>query len=185
MYSRDSHTVSDIVIVRTVRSRVIHLKNDRNDLMAQIEQGLHEHHAKLQAQAPSSQAVDASTAALSQSSAQSSTTAFAKVNSVSPGSPAEGAGLKADDSVIKFGSADWLNHEKLAKVAEVVSQNEGVRLATFHNSYSVTDELQRPINVLISRNDPATGATNTVRLSLTPRRGWGGRGLLGCHLVPI
>jgi 26S proteasome non-ATPase regulatory subunit 9 len=24
-----------------------------------------------------------------------------------------------------------------------------------------------------------------VRLELTPRRDWGGRGLLGCHLVPV
>jgi C-terminal processing protease CtpA/Prc len=51
---------------------------------------------------------------------------FAKVNSVVPGSPAESAGLKVGDNITKFGWVDWTNHDKLSKVAEAVTQNEGV-----------------------------------------------------------
>ena len=53
-------------------------------------------------------------------------TPFAKVNSVVPGSPADQAGLKAGDTIRSFGDVNWLNHERLSKVAEAVQQNEGV-----------------------------------------------------------
>lgn len=53
-------------------------------------------------------------------------TPFAKVNSVVPGSPADEAGLKAGDWIRKFGDVNWLNHEKLNKVAETVQRNQGV-----------------------------------------------------------
>ena len=68
--------------------------------------------------------------------------AFAKVNSVVAGSPADEAGLKAGDKLRSFGTVNWMNHEKLSKVAEVVQRNEGVclqqssRFLTYH-SYSV------------------------------------------------
>lgn len=55
-------------------------------------------------------------------------TPFAKVNSVVPGSPADDAGLKAGDRIRKFGDVNWLNHEKLSKVAEIVQRNQGVSL---------------------------------------------------------
>ena len=42
------------------------------------------------------------------------------------GSPADTAGLKAGDRIRRFGTANWMNHEKLAKVAEVVQGSEGV-----------------------------------------------------------
>ena len=53
-------------------------------------------------------------------------TPFAKVNSVIPGSPADDAGLKAGDRIRKLGDVNWLNHEKLSKVAETVQRNQGV-----------------------------------------------------------
>ena len=54
-------------------------------------------------------------------------TPFARVNTVESGSPAHEASLKAGDKIRTFGSANWTNHENLAKVAEVVQRNEGVR----------------------------------------------------------
>ena len=51
---------------------------------------------------------------------------FAKVNSVEPNSPSAEAGLKVGDRVCTFGDADWLNHEKLARVARLVAGSEGV-----------------------------------------------------------
>lgn len=55
-----------------------------------------------------------------------SDTPFAKVNRVEAGSPADDAGLKAGDRIRKFGHVNWINHEKLSKVAEVVQRNQGV-----------------------------------------------------------
>ena len=53
--------------------------------------------------------------------------AFARINAVTPASPADAAGMKAGDKVTKFGTVDYTNHERLSKVAQVVQQNENVR----------------------------------------------------------
>jgi len=93
--------------------------------MNRIEKGLHEHHARLQEQAQNGTATSAH--ALASSSGPTPIEApFAKVNSVVAGSPADSAGLKAGDTITKFGWVDWTNHDKLARLAQVVSQNEGV-----------------------------------------------------------
>ncbi|KAI9794523.1 MAG: putative 26S proteasome regulatory subunit [Candelina submexicana] len=131
-YPRDD---LDIAQIRTTRARIIHLRNDYKGLMSRIEAGLHEHHAsagpmrstetradiaKVQSVAVDpNDDVGASHPGLVE-------TPFAKVNSVVPGSPADDAGLKAGDRIRRFGSANWINHEKLSKVAEVVQRNEGV-----------------------------------------------------------
>ena len=99
--------------------------------MSKIELGLHEHHALYQASNPppassSSQGVERRGNAASDQGLID--TPFAKVNSVIPGSPADEAGLKAGDRVRRFGEANWLNHEKLSKVAETVQRNQGVGL---------------------------------------------------------
>lgn len=94
--------------------------------MLRVEKGLHEHHARLAEQAQNN-----STAASQAQAGQSAPPAaleapFAKVNSVVAGSPADEAGLKVGDSITKFGWVDWTNHDRLGRVAEAVSQNEGV-----------------------------------------------------------
>ena len=61
-----------------------------------------------------------------------------------------------------------MNHEKLTKVAEVVRRNEG-----------------RVVTVKVIRTGEAAGDDQELVLDLIPRSGWGGRGLLGCHLVPV
>lgn len=112
--------------VRTTRARIIRLKNDYKDLMSRIEKGLHEHHARLAEQAQSSSAA-AHQAQSGQSAPPPALEApFAKVNSVVAGSPADQAGLKVGDSITKFGWVDWTNHDRLGRVSEAVSQNEGV-----------------------------------------------------------
>ena len=100
--------------------------------MSKIELGLHEHHASYQASNPSTAsnsnqgAIRSGSAATDQSLID---TPFARVNSVVPGSPADVAGLKAGDGIRKFGDVNWLNHEKLSKVAETVQRNQGVSLS--------------------------------------------------------
>lgn len=112
--------------MRTTRARIIRLKNDYNDLMSRIEKGLHEHHARLAA----AQANDAATARQPLEAAVAPAggleAPFAKVNSVVAGSPADAAGLRVGDTITRFGWVDWTNHERLARVAEAVSQSEGV-----------------------------------------------------------
>ena len=93
--------------------------------MSRIEKGLHEHHARL--------ALQASDPAAAQQPPQGPSAPpaaleapFAKVNSVVAGSPADTAGLRVGDSITRFGWVDWTNHERLSRVAEAVSQSEGV-----------------------------------------------------------
>ena len=101
--------------------------------MSKIEVGLHAHHASFQAASPS---VTSSTTPIPKDKGEESggvanssgliETPFAKVNSVVEGGPADTAGLKAGDQIRTFGTANWMNHEKLSKVAEIVQGSEGV-----------------------------------------------------------
>ena len=47
------------------------------------------------------------------------------------------------------------------------------------------DYVQIPITVKALRPNASGGPAETVQMQLTPRRNWGGRGLLGCHLLPM
>jgi hypothetical protein len=94
--------------------------------MSRIEKGLHEHHARMAEQAQNNPTA-ANSAQMPPSAPPAALEApFAKVNSVVAGSPADEAGLKMGDSITKFGWVDWTNHERLGRVAEAVTQNEGV-----------------------------------------------------------
>ncbi|KAL9086406.1 MAG: hypothetical protein Q9159_004182 [Coniocarpon cinnabarinum] len=137
----------DVAQIRTTRARIIHLRNDHKDLMKGIEKGLEAHFASGKAHAPQTSAQQGVSENPSDVPMSTGNT-FAKVNSVELRSPAEQAGLRAGDRIEQFGDADWLNNERLSKVAQIVSQSEGVSRGTI------------------------------------PYQGWGGRGLLGCHLVP-
>lgn len=156
----------DVAQIRTTRARIIRLKNDYKDLMSKIEVGLHEHHASAQAAAAASPA--ATRAAQAQAAQNTIEAPFAKVNSVVPSSPAETAGLKAGDKITRFGSANWMNHEKLSRVAQTVQQNEG-----------------REIAIKVLRSAAVGGGSEMLELKLVPRHNWGGRGMLGCHLLPL
>jgi 26S proteasome non-ATPase regulatory subunit 9 len=102
--------------------------------MEHLEKGIHAHFANLQNTPDAGPTTNGTSAApptqpASQPAAIASATpeaAFAKVNSVVPGSPADQAGLKAGDVIRSFGNVNWLNHQRLSKVAETVQQNEGV-----------------------------------------------------------
>ncbi|KAF3490607.1 26S proteasome non-ATPase regulatory subunit 9 [Arthroderma uncinatum] len=92
---------------------------------------------------------------------------FAKVNSVADGSPAAKAGLKAGDKVCNFGNITWANHENLTKIATVITNN-----------------VELPVLVKVIRSS-SEEESSQLTLRLTPSRDWGGRGLLGCHLLPL
>lgn len=116
--------------------------------MNRIEKGLHEHHARMVANSeldtPSvSTDVDMPDSAPSATTTAASRTIpivrptestpedivetpFAKVNAIAPESPAAEAGLQPGDRIRSFGPINWMNHEKLSRVAEVVQRNERV-----------------------------------------------------------
>jgi 26S proteasome non-ATPase regulatory subunit 9 len=95
--------------------------------MAKLELAVQEHFARLAA----TQSASASTSSTQQPStstvAVDAQTPFARVDNVTPESPAESAGLKVGDEIVRFGSATWINNDGLRKLAEVVSQFENVR----------------------------------------------------------
>ncbi|EME46077.1 hypothetical protein DOTSEDRAFT_147988 [Dothistroma septosporum NZE10] len=158
----------DVAQIRTTRARIVRLKNDHKAIMSKLEVAVQEQFAAGKAEeAASSNGIPLGTGLASSSSAAPVVEPpFAKVNSVVPNSPADQAGLRAGDKVVKFGWVNWTNHERLSKVALAVQQNE-----------------DRVILVRILRDD-AQGS-GPYELRLTPQRNWGGRGLLGCHLVPF
>jgi S1-C subfamily serine protease len=132
--------------------------------MSQIEKGLHEHHARLAAQA--SDATTSSGVPVGLSAPPAALEApFAKVNSVVADSPAATAGLQVGDTITKFGWVDWTNHERLSRVAEAVSQNEGVRRFTLH---------RMPSSALHTRGLPVADSHYRQGAATQPI-GWPGR----------
>jgi len=87
---------------------------------------------------------------------------FAKVDGVLPGSPAAEAALQNGDLIVKFGQLDEssFKSKSLQPLVDLVAENE-----------------DRSISIRVIRSD------KTVFLTLTPRKNWGGRGMLGCHIV--
>ncbi|KAL2165183.1 hypothetical protein VTH06DRAFT_479 [Thermothelomyces fergusii] len=159
----------DVAQIRTTRARIIHLRNDWKDLMAVIEKRLHEHFASIadDDDEPAAPPVSNDSAAVRDAAPETLDQPFAKVNTVSDNSPAAAAGLKPGDLIRNFGYVNINNHDGLKKVAECVQGNEG-----------------RNIIVKISRSSGAA-RPQELRLTLTPRRNWGGRGMLGCHILPL
>jgi len=92
---------------------------------------------------------------------------FAKIENVLPGSPAQEAGLKMDDFIIKFGTIDYANHRHLRALGEIVSN------AHLDGS---------GVTVLISRT--TNGTERKMTLKLKPKT-WSGNGLVGCVFSPM
>lgn len=177
----------DVPQIRTTRARIIRLKNDHKAVMARLEEAVHEQFAAgrtPQTSGPSSSITGSSQSMASRPAAPVVEPPFARVNTVVAGSPAEEAGLQVGDKVTKFGTVNWTNHERLSKVAQAVQQNENVSDAVCVGCGATLTTSQRTILVKVLRE--SEGAVSTSHeLQLTPRQGWGGRGLLGCHLLPL
>ncbi|KAG9089664.1 putative 26S proteasome regulatory subunit, partial [Ceratobasidium sp. UAMH 11750] len=72
-------------------------------------------------------------------------------------------GLQREDLILAFGdlTARSFSGSSLQPLAQLVASHEN-----------------RSLSVKIKRNG------NEMSLNFTPRSGWGGRGMLGCHIVP-
>jgi len=152
----------DVYAVRHARVRIIELRNDMTKLMDDIGKALaNVHSTSNTASAPA--AVNGAGPSTGVNGTGADMKPFARVDGVFPGSPASDAGLQRGDLVVQFDSlvASSFPASTLGPLTDVVGSHEN-----------------RQLIVKVLRE----GAV--VSLRLTPRHGWGGRGLLGCHLVP-
>jgi len=175
----------DLLAIRTARQRVIRLRNDHKALMKEIETELECIHQRARetgftsttsaTDLTGSKSRDQMETDDSNSSPHSSPPPpflpprhFARIAQVASGSPADAAGLRSNDLLLKFGSISCENFHKLQDVAAIVSHSKGVHVA-----------------LVVARNANGTGSGEwkTEALTLTPQT-WSGRGLLGCNIVP-
>jgi len=108
---------------------------------------------------------------------------FAMIDDVFPESPADKAGLRVGDLLLRFGTADHMNHRALKAIADMVPEASlearGIPIVVLRckNAELGLDEI---ITVDVQDRD----LWNTVRMKFFPKL-WSGRGLLGCHLKQI
>ena len=108
----------DVASVRTARQRIICLRNDVRDCSEAIAKSL-------PYLLPRPEKADE--AAMEVDGPSEATTAFALVDGVAPGSPAASAGLLRSDRIVRFGSIDASNHDRLRAIAPVLQRSEDVR----------------------------------------------------------
>lgn len=153
----------DVHSVRLARTQIICLQNDLKDLTKSIEAGLEKyfHESKETLTSTKIPPEVCETSAAGSTTSVEITTPIVTVNLVSPGSPAEAAGIEVRDQIIAFGTITSANFKDLAQIGELVknSQNQQVRVKVKRDS-------------------------KVEELILIPKT-WTGRGLLGCNIVPF
>mmetsp|Transcript_2521 Transcript_2521/g.4164 ORF Transcript_2521/g.4164 Transcript_2521/m.4164 type:complete len:225 (+) Transcript_2521:232-906(+) len=165
----------DLYVVRQQRHRLAVLKTDRKKVEADIEAKLVELHRAIQHE-PQEEKTEVSSPkkfiAKSPKALKTSTkkgddcVPLAVVNQVMKGSPAELAGLEEGDRILEFGQIKQL-------------ANMGVKQATLGDiSAVVGSNINQTVPVVVLRDG------SSVSLSLVPQQ-WAGRGVLGCHLLPL
>jgi len=141
--------------------RIIELRNDLDAITTSVKEALEAVYS------PSAVAAASADSSSVHSSAATdnvdSPRPFARVDGVAPGSPASDAGLQREDIIVRFGGLTdkAFSSASLQPLVDAVAANEN-----------------RSITIKVLR------ANQPVFLSLVPRKGWGGRGMLGCHIVP-
>ena len=176
--SLPSHLTSPVSLSRPV------LSNDHKALTKRIDAVLQDLHAAAQEEggggggmgpvvaaaapppprrapptAPAPGGAAASAAATTVAAAPAAPVGFAVVDEVSPGSPAEAAGLRLGDRVLSVGGE--------------------CALAAVPAAVGAAAEAGAVLPVSLLR------AGAVVEVALAPRAGWGGRGVLGCRLRPV
>jgi 26S proteasome non-ATPase regulatory subunit 9 len=156
-----------IIETKLQRQRHAMLQNDHRDTLARIQRAMPAAFGVVATDAPAAATNGASSSA---AATASSLVPFARVDAVTSNSPADHAGLKVGDRVLRFGrvnSTRATGQEALVAVRDIVAASENAR-----------------ISVVVER-DAADGAPPGMHVvGLVPRR-WSGQGLLGCLLVPL
>lgn len=155
----------DVRSVRIARTQILCLQNDLKELTKSIEAGLekyfHESKETLTSTKIPPELREPLAGTSSTPPATADQTPIVVVNLVSPGSPAEEAGIQIRDQITSFGTISSSNFKDLAQIGELVknSQNQQVRVKVKRDS-------------------------KVEELILVPKT-WSGRGLLGCNIVPF
>ncbi|CAO3598556.1 unnamed protein product [Absidia cylindrospora] len=164
----------DVAAVRHIRNQVYRLRNDHKKVMAEIETVLHHLHQASRTSQGEHESLPESSGTNNNNNNNNNSNVteqqqelaphqpFAKVNAVSPDSPASASGLQRNDLILRFGTITSDNHQQLRALSTIVRTH-----------------LDRPLEIKVLRNQAE------LTLSLTPRNGWGGRGTLGCHILPL
>lgn len=148
----------DVREVRMARAQINCFQNDLKDLMKAIEQGLAEIHASEGAHLPNMKPPSPKP---NENEGESSLNPIVIVNLVSPGSPAESAGIQVRDKIISFGTINSHNFQNLAQIGNLVKNCQNKNM---------------PVRILRDERK--------LDLTLTPKI-WSGQGLLGCNIVPL
>lgn len=143
----------DVYKVRHARHNIICLMNDHKAIMREIEDGLHRFHGSM-AQKTGGYGMSSTKVSVE----DCSTKPFAVVMDVEEGSPAQLAGLRANDTIVRFGSVNSDNFKSVGDIGAVVRHSVG-----------------KPVNVSVKRRD------DVVSLVMTPKQ-WSGKGFLGCKI---
>ncbi|WWC70088.1 uncharacterized protein I206_104035 [Kwoniella pini CBS 10737] len=156
----------DIYAIRHARASLVRLQNDRNavsDLLAMALQGAFSRPSNSDSQSiPNGNLSHTGTNGHVLPAEQWPEKPIAKVNSVAPSSPASQAGLQPNDLIFDFAGVTHNSQGGIQDIGSIVSRSEGVSL-----------------RLLILRGE------QRITLNLIPRNGWGGRGSLGCHILPV
>ncbi|OBA19988.1 hypothetical protein METBIDRAFT_45275 [Metschnikowia bicuspidata var. bicuspidata NRRL YB-4993] len=151
----------DVVTVRLIRSKIIRLRNDHSAILGQLQLHLVQQlsgNKKL-----STDELEKPHNGNFRNEDSRISKVFAVVKGVDPNGPAAKAGLLVGDKIITFDeNIDIQNHANLTAVAKRVKEKEDIR---------VSIEILR--------------AASVETLLLVPTENWAGRGLLGCHIVPM
>ncbi|XP_052803355.1 26S proteasome non-ATPase regulatory subunit 9-like [Mya arenaria] len=156
----------DIYSVRHARHQIICLQNDYKDIMDEIEEELYRIHAEARQSAGDKNSSQSAESLVSQASrdaeARSRLQPIGTVTNIDAGSPADTAGLKVGDVVIRFGSLTSENFQGLQNIANIVQHS-----------------MDKPIQLTVFRDSEDT------QISLTPKRWKPDKGLLGCNIKPV
>eukprot|EP01071_Lankesteria_metandrocarpae_P012832 Lankesteria_metandrocarpae@DN631_c0_g1_i1.p2 len=163
----------DIYAVRTARQRNACLTTDLREVSDKMQKMLIELHSIERTVVPRNVAH----------------TPFAFVARVDAASPAEKAGLLVGDCVVEFGSlkcpADCSTGESPAELfsslPNIVQKNKGVKSSVVVCRRMTVDS---PLTLEEAKAGLSAEGTQVERLTLTPEE-WGGKGLLGCHMLPF
>ncbi|KAJ1844480.1 putative 26S proteasome regulatory subunit [Coemansia sp. RSA 2703] len=146
----------DIHTIVHTRRELNRAQNDLRALMQQIEQALHVVH-----QQGTGTLEEEKKKKREEEESSVRERGFARVESVAVGGPAQEAGMQAGDVVVRVGQT-----HVFAQVAQEVTKSRD-------------GEIQFTVDRIVD------GAPQRMHLLVRPRLGWGGRGLLGCHLIEL
>ena len=175
----------DLVTIRTVRHDLICTQNDLKNLMEKIEKKMISYFEEINnnkkeeiQEEEKKENINAKEEATAGAAAEDDNKkvdaednmkeAFAKIVSVEKGSPADEAGLKAEDQIIKFNEILYkgVSYNPLITLSEIVKSKIGEEI---------------PISVVRKNKD---NILQMEKLKIIPHT-WNGRGVLGCKFQII